>query len=103
MITPDLDSHIVTYAAPGDDGLVYTSSGGGPLRRSNFCRRVWHPALREAGLPLATGSLTGQSRLHTACRGHTERHRQVPNDCRLGTCRWTPPCVIGLVVNLIIR
>jgi hypothetical protein len=30
----------------------------------------------------AKGSLTGQSRLHTACRGHTERHRQVPNDCR---------------------
>jgi len=51
VITPDLASHIVTYAEPGDDGLVFTSSGGGPLRRSNFCRRVWHPALRAAGLP----------------------------------------------------
>ena len=51
MIIPDLASHIVTYAAPGDDGLVFTSSGGGPLRRSNFCRRVWHPALQAAGLP----------------------------------------------------
>ena len=35
----------------GDDGLVFTSSAGRPLRRSNFCRRVWHPALRAAGLP----------------------------------------------------
>jgi len=42
----------------------------------------------------AKGSLTGQSRLHTARRGHTERHRQVPNDRRLGTCRRTPPCTI---------
>jgi hypothetical protein len=51
VITPDLASHIVTFAAPGDDGLVFTSSEGKPLRRSNFCRRVWHPALRAAGLP----------------------------------------------------
>jgi hypothetical protein len=51
VITPDLASHIVAFAAPGDDGLVFTSSEGKPLRRSNFCRRVWHPALRAAGLP----------------------------------------------------
>ena len=38
-------------AQPGDDGLVFTSSESKPLRRSNFCRRVWHPALRAAGLP----------------------------------------------------
>ena len=51
VITPDLASHIVTLAASADDGLVFTSSEGTPLRRSNFCRRVWHPALRTAGLP----------------------------------------------------
>jgi integrase len=51
VITPDLASHTVTFAAPGDDGLVFTSSEGKPLRRSNFCRRVWHPALRTARLP----------------------------------------------------
>lgn len=51
VITPDLASHIVTFAAPGDDELVFTSSEGRPLRRSNFCRRGWHPALRAAGLP----------------------------------------------------
>ena len=52
MITPDLASHIVTYAASGDDGLVFTSPEGAPLRLSNFCRRVWRPALRAAGLPM---------------------------------------------------
>jgi integrase len=46
VITSDLASHIVTYAAAGDDGLVFTSSGGRPLRRSNFLRRAWQPALR---------------------------------------------------------
>ena len=51
VITPDLASHIVTFAAPGDHGLVFSSSAGRPLRRSNFRRRNWHPALRAAGLP----------------------------------------------------
>ena len=51
VITPDLASHIVTFAASGDDGLMFNSSAGRPLRRSNFCRRNWHPALRAAGLP----------------------------------------------------
>jgi integrase len=52
MITPALASHIVTYAVAGDDGLVFTSPEGAPLRLSNFCRRVWRPALRAAGLPM---------------------------------------------------
>jgi integrase len=52
VITSDLASHIVTYAAPGDDGLVFTSPEGAPLRLSNFCRRVWRPALRVVGLPM---------------------------------------------------
>jgi integrase len=52
VIMPDLASHIVTYAAPGDDGLVFTSPRGGPLRHTNFRRRVWLPALKAAGLPV---------------------------------------------------
>jgi integrase len=52
VITPDLASHIVTYAVPGNDGLVFTSPEGRPLRRSNFIRRAWRPALRAAGLPM---------------------------------------------------
>jgi len=51
LITPDLAAHIMTYARPGDDGLIFTSPGGGPLRHTNFRRRFWVPALAAAGLP----------------------------------------------------
>jgi integrase len=50
LITPGLAAHVVTYARPGDDGLVFTSPGGGPLRHTNFRRRFWVPALATARL-----------------------------------------------------
>lgn len=37
---------------PGDDGLVFTSPEGGPLRHGNFRRRLWVPALQAAALPV---------------------------------------------------
>ena len=38
---------------PSDDGLVFTAPSGGPLRRNNFRRRVWLPAVEESvGPPL---------------------------------------------------
>jgi integrase len=52
LIVPDLAAHVMTHARPGDDGLVFTSPGGGPLRHTNFRRRFWVPALQAAGLPL---------------------------------------------------
>ena len=51
LITPDLVAHIMTYARPGDDGLIFTSPSGGPLRHTNFRRRFWVLALAAAGLP----------------------------------------------------
>ena len=45
-----LAEHLAAYSQPGLDGLVFTSSEGGLLRRSNFSRRVWHPATRSVGL-----------------------------------------------------
>jgi integrase len=46
MLTRHLES------VPADpDALVFTAPGGGPLRLSNFRRRVWVPALRAARLP----------------------------------------------------
>ncbi|WP_300608202.1 hypothetical protein [Trebonia sp.] len=45
VIIADIASHVVDCAAPRDDGLVSTSPEGAPLRRSNFSRRVWRPAL----------------------------------------------------------
>ena len=35
----------------GDQALVFKASRGGPIRYSNFARRVWKPALVRAGLP----------------------------------------------------
>lgn len=34
-----------------DESLVFQAPTGGPIRYSNFARRVWKPALAEAGLP----------------------------------------------------
>jgi integrase len=45
-----LAEHLATYSQPGPDGLVFTSTEGGLLRRSNFQRRVWRPATSAAGL-----------------------------------------------------
>jgi integrase len=35
----------------GKTTLVFQAPNGGPIRYSNFARRVWKPALAEAGLP----------------------------------------------------
>jgi integrase len=43
--------HLACFARPEDDGLVFTSPTGTPLRRGNFRRRVWLPALGKAGVP----------------------------------------------------
>jgi integrase len=50
VIAPDLDQHLDLYAQDGDDGLIFTSPTGTPLRHSNFYRRVWLPTLRKAGM-----------------------------------------------------
>jgi integrase len=45
-----LAEHLSRYAGPGPDGLVFPVERGGPIRRSNFTRRVWIPAIRAAGV-----------------------------------------------------
>jgi integrase len=45
-----LAEHLSTYSQAGPEGLVFTSTEGGLLRRSNFNRRVWRPATRAAGV-----------------------------------------------------
>jgi integrase len=52
LIVPVLREHLGSFARPGDDGLVFAGSAGALLRRSNFRRRTWLPALRKAGLPI---------------------------------------------------
>jgi integrase len=50
VIVADLRWHLKCFAQDGDDGLVFTSPTGTPLRHSNFYRRVWLKALPQAGL-----------------------------------------------------
>lgn len=40
-----LAEHIERWP-PEQDGLVFTDEGGGPVKRSNFYKRVWWPGLR---------------------------------------------------------
>jgi integrase len=51
LIAPDLTWHLARFTGPDDDALVFTSPTGSPLRRSNFRRRIWLPALRAASVP----------------------------------------------------
>ena len=36
---------------PHPERLIFTDGRGGPLRKSNFNRRVWRPLVAQAGLP----------------------------------------------------
>jgi integrase len=45
-----LAEHLDRYALPGPDGLVFTSSAGTYILRSNFSRWVWRPAVHQLGL-----------------------------------------------------
>src|SRR5512132_3420348 len=45
-----LAEHLSVYAEAGPNGLVFPAARGGPIRRSNFTRRVWIPTTRAAGV-----------------------------------------------------
>jgi len=49
-IRTDLKTHPADFVTPEAHALVFTSPTGRPLRHNNFRRRVWLPALAEAGL-----------------------------------------------------
>ena len=51
LITPVLRWHLSCCALTGEDDLIFTAPTGAPLRRGNFRRRVWLPALKAASLP----------------------------------------------------
>ena len=52
LISDELDVHMDTYP-PATAGLVFTSTEGDAIRRRNFRRRVWLPAVRgSVGEPM---------------------------------------------------
>lgn len=50
FVARSLAVHVDHYALRGEDGLVFPSTDGEPMRRSNFRRRVWEPATSEVGM-----------------------------------------------------
>ena len=50
LVVGALDVQLARWAEPGADGLVFPAPEGGAMRRSNFRRRVWAPAVRRVGL-----------------------------------------------------
>ncbi len=50
VVARGLVDHLARFTEPGSSSLVFTAPTGEPLRRSNFRRRVWYPAVEEVGL-----------------------------------------------------
>jgi integrase len=50
FLVDELAAHVATYPDRGGSDLVFTAPEGGSIRRTNFRRRVWEPAVRAAGL-----------------------------------------------------
>lgn len=50
-----LAQHLAKHVGDDPDALVFTAEKGGPLRYSNFYRKVWTPALEKARLQLPPG------------------------------------------------
>ncbi|NUW44483.1 tyrosine-type recombinase/integrase [Nonomuraea rhodomycinica] len=51
LILDELKAHVKDFAQNGDDGLIFVGPDDGPLRNTNFNRRVWAKALQDADLP----------------------------------------------------
>ena len=45
-----LAEHLAVEFEPQEDAIVFASPGAEPMRRGNFNRRLWRPALEAAGL-----------------------------------------------------
>jgi len=60
-LVDELARHLATYP-PGEQGLVFTGSDGGPLRAANFRHRYWAPAIRA--------SVGGPCRFHDLRHSH---------------------------------
>jgi len=49
-LADQLADHLDRHAEPDPDALLFTSTRGGPLRRTRFRTNTWLPAVRRAGL-----------------------------------------------------
>jgi integrase len=50
IVASELEAHLVAYAARGAEELVFPAPERGYLRRENFRKRAWAPAVLAAGV-----------------------------------------------------
>lgn len=50
FVADELAAHAAAFGPADPDAFVFTAPNGGPVRRSNFRRRVWDPTLARAGV-----------------------------------------------------
>ena len=50
FVVQELETHLDNYVGLEPDDLVFSASTGDPLRRSNFRRREWLPAVEQVGV-----------------------------------------------------
>lgn len=53
FVADELSAHAAEFGPPDPDAFVFSAPNGGPVRRSNFRRRVWDPTLVRANVPPA--------------------------------------------------
>jgi len=53
VVVDALAAHMAAF--PADDGFLFTTGTGQPVRRTAFSATVWLPAIKRAGLPAGTG------------------------------------------------
>ncbi|GAA2208426.1 site-specific integrase [Nonomuraea monospora] len=51
LIIDELRAHVKDFTQDGPEGLVFAGPDDGPIRNTNFNRRVWGKALKDAGVP----------------------------------------------------
>ncbi|MCG5215530.1 site-specific integrase [Streptosporangium sp. KLBMP 9127] len=51
LIIDELRAHVKDFTQDGEHGLIFAGPDDGPLRNTNFNRRIWPQALQVAGLP----------------------------------------------------
>jgi integrase len=86
-LVDELARHL-TQHRPGEDGLVFPSPAGTPLRHANFYRREWRPALERAGLDpgLRIHDLRHTSvALAIAARAHPKEIQELCGHASIGT------------------
>lgn len=86
-----LAQHLAAF--PDGSGLFFTAQGGGPIRRTNFRRRIWKPAVEASvGEPCTFHDLrhTIVTQQFSLLRESTQRSSNLGLDTPRSRPRWTP-------------